>query len=312
VVTALRYRFGDLLADGDRLEVAGAFGFRPQKVFGSSPDLTWISRAGGRVAYISKELFDEPLRIILRGEGLWYSRGRDDLLITRYDRVTVQPTLRLRLVPSDWVELELGGGAVFDQVLLLESSGTDVPDDKPRLEPIVFATARFSLGSDEVRLDRRHDFRFGVTQNFGQGTSRTQVTFDYDKSIGFGWNDLVLTGGASGLFGARPYYAPERVGGRVKGAYGDRIYGSAVAAVGIEYRFSIARENLKVGVGYDAAGYARDNGPNPTTPGFMNAISVSLHLLVLNSFRFSIYALGAIAIGEEAQPGLALSFTQVF
>lgn len=321
IVSALRYRFAEVFVDNDRIEVAGVFGLRPQKVFGSSDGSRWISKAGGRVAWVSPEFKAAPLRLLIGGDGYWGSRARPDLGITRYDRVSSTGNAWLRLKLSRWIELEGGAGVLADMVTSVDGGGFE-SDDKPLLHPIIFLRGEMSFGMDDVRLDRRHEIEVRLLQVLGSDT-RTHFNASYEKSIGFDYDDLVFNGAASLLLGERPYYALDRVSDHIRGGYSDQIHAWALGSAGLEYRLSLSRELLKVGFAYDAALYARDLGDEPSEIGLSMSAAVGLHALLLDSFRFSLYAVASWAIDDEREggqvlgrlapePGLSLSLSQVF
>jgi hypothetical protein len=311
VVSAVRYRFAEVVMDGDRVEVAGVFGFRPQKLFvGDDDGQRWISRAGARLGWISPEVFEAPLRLWLGAEGGWGSRARLDLGVVRYDRLEATPSARLRLRPSRFVEIEAGGGVFIDRITSIVG-GAFSADSATRFEPIAFLHGELSFGDSDVRLDRRHELELDVRQYFGPDT-RARLSLTYEKSIGFELDDLVVSAGGAMVLGERPYYALERIGERVKGAYGDLLYGWMVGSAGLEYRLSLTRELLKVGFAYDMAVYARDLGERRSEPGVLGAVSVGLHALILDAFRFSLYGVAAWAVGETPEPGASVSLSQVF
>lgn len=310
IVSAVRYRFADMILDNDRVEVAGLFGFRPQKVFASEDRQRWVSRAGARAAWVSPALPQAPLRFLFGSQGHWGSRARDDLGIVRYDLVEAIADVRVRVRPSRFIELEAGGGALLHMITSV-AADTFGPDEKPRYQPIVFLRGELLLGDDDVRLDRLHEIELDLMQVFG-ADARARVNMTYEKSVGFGFDDLVFAAAGSLVLGERPFYALDRVGEYAKGAYGDLLYAWALGAGGVEYRLSLSRELIKIGFAYDVCGFARDLGNRETEPGLVQALSVGLHALILDSFRFSIYGVGAWAVGETPEPGVSISLSQVF
>ncbi len=310
VVSAVRYRFADVVLENDRVEVAGLFGFRPQKVFAGADRQRWVSRAGARAAWISPQLPEVPLRLLFGGQGSWGSRAREDLGIVRYDKVEAVADARVRLRPSRFIELEAGGGALLHMVTSV-AADTVGPDEQPRYQPIVFVRGGLMLGDDDVRLDRLHEIELDLMQVFGTD-ARARINLTYEKSIGLGFDDLVFVGGASVVLGERPFYALDRVGEHAKGAYGDLLYAWALGAGGVEYRLSISRELLKIGFAYDVCAFARDLGDRETEPGLVQALSVGFHALLLDSFRFSMWGVAAWAVGETPEPGVSISLSQVF
>jgi len=312
LVGAIRYRFADLILFGDRLEIGVVGGLRIGKIFANQEQLRWASRLGGHVSWYSPELFGVPIRVVIGNEVVWWSRARLDLGLAQYDFFSLRPTLAVRYRPGRFLTFSAGGGALWERLLSFEALDPAATFSSPApLQPLAFAQAQMAFGDETARLDQLHQIDVSATQVFGSA-ARSVLSARYRKTVGFGWDDLVLHAGIVGVPGSPPFYALERAGDEVKGLSADKLYSRLIVSAGAEYRLSLVRELYKVGVFYDGAGFKREQSASGSQAGYAQAFGFGAHALILSTFRLSAYLAFGFSDSATFEQSISMTMIQVF
>ena len=312
LVGAIRYRFADLILLGDRLEVGVLGGLRIGKIFANQETLRWASRLGGHVSWYSPELFGLPIRVVAGNEVVWWSRSRLDLGLNRYDFFSLRPTIAVRFRPGRFLTFSAGGGALWERLLSFEAVDPLASFRSPTpLQPLAFAEAQMAFGDETARLDELHQVEVGATQVFGP-EARSVLSLRYRKSVGLGWDDLVLHAGITGVPGSPPFYALERAGDEIKGLSADKLYSRLIVSAGAEYRISLVRELYKVGVFYDGAAFKREQSASGSQAGYAQTFGLGAHALILSTFRLSVFLAFGFSDSPTFEQSISMTMVQVF
>jgi hypothetical protein len=163
----------------------------------------------------------------------------------------------------------------------------------------------------EMRDDRHHRVVAEVTwfaEPLGDEAGGTFARFeiDYQKVFELGWHDLWLRGTGAALVGDRA--VPDEVplgGSYLRGVFGRAAYSPLLGRVGLDFRYSLTRDVIKIGaftdvVAYDESDLA-ETDPKIRAGG---SLGPGFHVLVLNAVQIDVfYAVGLLSDGRVDHGG---------
>lgn len=207
--------------------------------------------------------------------GVWVygnilSRQRWDLDIEDYKEanatlsthVTIDLAQNARLIPT----LGFQWRRPFD--LRQTVKGPDLrllPQADQRLRMFVELLGEWVIDPENQRWDRQHKLELGARYFFGTSLdpvpapgsafqSMIVLSERYQKVFEFGWHDLWLKTRARVVFGDLQFMDEENVGETLKGVFGGTFVSKA-GNLGVEFRFSLNRDVLKLSFFTDIAAY---------------------------------------------------------
>ncbi|MCA9548841.1 MAG: hypothetical protein KC933_02325 [Myxococcales bacterium] len=293
------YRAGDLLFRRDRLDTEARVAFYLGDEIQSDRNPFGISHVQGKVRWSPVPLGSDAVRSYLAVDFDLFGRRRNDLAILNYYFAPLAGGLVFEAELFSSLTISLGGGYERRMFFGVDDGGEPVPilpltpDDDTRF--FVALGAEWVLNPRELRADRRH--RLALRGRFlGKGESAvarpiTKVFFEYEDTITFGWDELRFGVRAAHLGGAVPFYEELSIGdGFLRSGFGTQIYLRRAAAGTLEYRMSLSRDTLKVGVFNDFAVYrALDALRAPVEVRVADTFGAGLHVLLFDAFQINSY-----------------------
>jgi hypothetical protein len=168
---------------------------------------------------------------------------------------------------------------------------------------------------DEIRLDKRGVI--AVEERWYKllgGSALFALDTQVSKVFALGWDEIRI-GSFGGLRAGDVQFPDELPAASIAlhGPFGDQIYAHKFISLSAEYRYSLERDIIKLGLFHDVVGYGAINRTNNAeTRAAANAFGVALHALFLDSFTFDAY----IGFGFSQQgtfgSGLSLGLGQAF
>jgi len=162
-----------------------------------------------------------------------------------------------------------------------------------RYKPVLSASFLLSIPSVSYRLDRRHRLHIAF-RDVGCFASdhAYQVNVVYQKVFELGWDELAMRarGVIAGGPGLRWFDEVELTSNAFPVAPSDYSYAQRIGQAGVEYRLSLHREFLKLGLFADGSVH-RTDVPGSSHAGRTSGAGgagLGLHLLVLDQFQFSV------------------------
>ncbi|HJL42777.1 MAG TPA: hypothetical protein RMG48_15835 [Myxococcales bacterium LLY-WYZ-16_1] len=308
------YRFRSAFLEDDRLELIPELGLRVQDVFSDAEGRRFVSRGGFGMRWWSPPI--EGLRPFVAPGAVLISRQRLDLGIRSYDFLQVEPMVGVSWPIIEQLRLSFGGGIQYRQLLGLREE-----DPLPRRDPLdeTRLMASFGVGLafglDQLRIDRRHRFLLEgrVFPSFQERPLWVGV-FRYDKTFGFGLDELVIRLYAESLAGTVSFVDEVRISDHVRGLFGDRFFTEHIGSLRVEYQLAILRDYFKVSAFHDGALF---EGVNRQTfaRSFQaaNAFGIGAHTVLLDAFKVSLYGLtGFVTQTGENEWGVSASVEQLF
>jgi hypothetical protein len=312
------YRGQGLLFDDDRWEGFGRVAGGVRSYLDTPGSRPVFTRAFGEARWLAPPVVAETLRPALTVRADVLSLQRQDLNLENFDQATFGTSLDISwaLLP----QLTLAGGAGIERRYLFaiqKAQGASplvdtTPGAQTRLYVELLADAVFN--PRELRTDRQShlvlESRLYIPTTSSQEALWLRARFR--RRFAFGWHELWLNASGTALFGEVLYPDEESIGKYLQGPFSASVFAHSLVSSGIEYRFSLIRDALKVGLFYDQVLYgALDRSGGPTVPATAGAGGPSVHLLLADEFELGAY----LAFGwrpEGTDFAATLAFAQVF
>jgi len=171
------------------------------------------------------------------------------------------------------------------------------------------------LNPEELRNDRDHRLELGARAYPGAPSSGRALWLRarYQRRFAFGWDELRIVARGTSLLGQVLFPDEESIGTYLHGPYGTSVFARSLVGAGAEYRFSIVRDAVKVGLFYDQVLYGSlDRTGGATTPQTAGAVGPSLHILLADEFEFGASVSFAWRTGGLLDFAPSLTLGQVF
>lgn len=243
------------------------------------------------------------------------TRQRKDLSLVDYYASELSAAAWLEWEPSRGIRIQFGGG-LFDRRLFgLLPIGPE--HDPPAFEPGVgpqagtrpFAALRldFTFDPDTERWDRHHVLLVDLQQQFpGIGAGPFASVKVYYRFVQpFGWHDLWLRANGFAVWYESTFHDESSLGDYLHGAFASEFVRRA-ASVNTEFRFSLTRDLLKLGVWSEVAVFtavdrSQDRGPLQLAAAF----GPGIHLLLEGMFQLDGYVTFGLWPHFNPRPGVA-------
>lgn len=313
----LNYLGHDLIADGDLWSAAGSVGVGARQRIGTGDYYPYFSRAAAEARYATPKLF-RHLR-----PGIWaatdiVNRQRPDLNLESYWAFTAAGALQLELDLRTGLRFALGAGYEARVLFAHEAPpGVDSPyvgTTDVRARPFIRLTSETVVHPRVLRWDRRHTietesrlyFPFEAYPAFGWA----DVRYQFVKEIG--WHDFWVKGRGHVAFGDVAFHDEISVGEFARGIATGAWVPMGVSVL-LEFRFSLLRDTIKVGLFHDLALFGvplRTQGKLAAELG--NGFGPSLHLLLLDMFQLDMYLGFGFRRGAVFHAGFGLILNKAF
>lgn len=315
------YHGGRLLLGDDRFNLGARVAGALRQRLGEGSSYFTLTRALGEAEYEMPRI-GGVLRPSLRGKLDVSNRQRGDLRLEKFMFATLDAAAELLFVPIAHVRASVAAG--LERRLIYgaepEAGATAVPGPQYSLaETRQYGEAFLELNFDpeSIRRDRHH--LFGVTaRNYSPAhendRSSLHLSARYQKMWMRGWNEIWLEIRGMSRTGAVVF--PEEIsigdGGLLRGPFGG-VYTRRVAGLDLEYRYSLLRDVLKVGVFHNFVAFAdRNRITDIEKLGLADSIGLGGHALLIDEFQLDAYFGVGWARGGNFGTGAALFIRQAY
>jgi hypothetical protein len=316
------YRSGELLHKKDRFELGGrvAAALR-QRLDGTGSYFTFTR-------FVADAEYDAPpiakfIRPSIRGRADLSDRQRSDLHLESFWFAEFEGVVQLVFLPVREVRAALGTG-LGRRLLYDVEPQTGVPlTPGPRYaladtRPFAAASLMLMFDPDALRRDRHHvlelEARYYARPHEGDD-SALHLLGSYQKVWPLGWDELWIE--ARGFWKQGFVTFPEEVsvggGDLLRGPF-NGVYTRRVAALDLEYRYSLWRDAFKIGLFHNAAVYSLlDRATSNDSFAAADALGLGIHALLIDEFQLDAYfGVGWGTPGHRFETGAALAIRQAF
>lgn len=292
VELGLNYQGRDGVLPGDRWRFEGAGGFGMRNRIDGGALYANFSRALLAAKYVSPRLFSKVrVQQQLRGELL--SRQRRDLSLENFDALIAREVTSLEIEPREGIRLSFGGGLEYRRLFDFRAGlpETPVPPLQVRLRPFIATELDLTFDPQNNRWDRHHRLIAQLWNYFGIPTSppagRAWLHYQYVKA--FGWHDLWVRARGYAAWQDVSVLDEVSVGEFLRGGFGGEFIRRG-AGGGAEFRFSLSRDLIKLGIFTDWAVFTETKGVRDVGPTRVaGVIGPGLNLLVAGLLQLDIY-----------------------
>ena len=246
-------------------------------------------------------------------------RQRSDLRLERFEYATLEGSLGAEVTVKRIWSAALGLGLQRRWLFGLEPIGGAVPlvGTAPIAQTRPYLDAAFGVTFDplEVRRDRRHELHLDArwyAGAVGNEVSMTQLRARYQKIFALGWNELWIDGQTTYLAGDVLFPEEASIGDVLHGPFSS-IYARRLAAAGAEFRLSLLRDVVKVGLFDNLALFgAIDRASDTESLRAADSFGLGFHALLFDALQLDIYMGLALSRKGELGNGATLSLRQAY
>jgi hypothetical protein len=316
------YNGGRLIWKDDRFRLGGRAAGTLRARLNQNGSYFTFSRALGEAEYDAPALAG-VLRPSIRARADLTDRQRPDLNLESFEFATLEAGLQLVLVPGTHIRATLGAGEER-RLLFSAKPGTSAgPVQGPQYalaQTRIYAESRLELTVDpeSLRRDRHHRLdmsarMYGPPRSGDNGA--VHLSLAYQKMWRRGWDEFWLE--ARGVSRTGYVVFPEEQsigdGDLLRGPFG-AVYARRVGGINLEYRFSLLRDILKLGLFHNAAVYGDITNRSPLTEklAFADALGLGAHALMIDEFQLDAYFGVGWSTAGRFDKGAALAIRQAF
>ena len=313
-----QYREQDFYVPGDRWEVRARVAGGPRQHLDTGSSGPVLTRLFAEGRWFSPSMLTESLRPAVTVRGDLLSLQRSDLHLDSFHQATFAASLDASVFrPRAMVALGAGIERRFLVSLVKGIGANPLIDRTPRAQtrPYAEAIAEVVFNPGELRTDRKHLLDVEARAYTGSSSSDRAVWLraTYQRRFPFGWHELWWHARGTLLAGGVLFPDEESIGGHLHGPFGGSDFARKLASAGLEFRYSLLRDAIKVGLFYDQAFFGSiDRATDAESLKSAGAGGPALHLLLADEFQIDFYfALGWKPNGStDHAPSLVLR--QVF
>ena len=312
------YKGEGLLFADDRWRVGAKAGGKVRSGLDDGEPYLALSRAATGFRWYTPALVGRGLRPYIWLRSDLETRQRGDLDVEIYYSERLEGSLNIGYEFVDALAFSIGGGVEERFIFGVEYKEDTTPpmDEKSRFRPFILGKADMSFGSREVRRDRGHHLALEGRHYWVEGLhSFGKIVYSYRSVFEIGWHDLWIKSRGTWMWGEILFYDEEPVGGRyIRGVFGDRYYVHRVGNLVLEFRLSLYRDVVKLGIFHDLALFGeldRVNGGEDLR--VADSFGLGFHLLIMDSFQLDFYYGFGFSFHDEGfDHGLAVSLKKVY
>jgi hypothetical protein len=313
------YHSGRLLLREDRFQLGGRVAGALRQKLDNTGSRFMFTRALGEGMYEAPPLWG-VLRPSLRGRTDLTDRQRPDLRLESFKFAKLEAAAELLFLPVPHLRASVGAGVERRLLFALEPvTGQSTPTPLTNLahtRNFAEAALRLTFDPESIRLDRHHllslEARIYSAPHPGSQGARHFVA-RWQKMFALGWNELWF--GAMGISRTGFVLFPEEesIGGDpLRGPFGAE-YTRRLAAFQVEFRYSLLRDVLKLGVFHNAVVYgAIDRVTQAESRALADSFGLGAHALLIDEFELDADFGVGYSSGNKFDRGAALSIRQAF
>jgi hypothetical protein len=312
-----QYREQDFWVPDDRWEVRARAAAAVRKHLDSDSSHVVLTRLFAQGRWLSPPLLTESLRPALTVRGDFLSLQRPDLHLDSFNQLTFAASLDASVFqPRAMFALGLGIERRFLFSLVTANGADPLLHQTPlaQTRPYGQAIAQLVFNPGELRTDRKHGLDFEARAYTGSTSSDPAFWLRafYQHRFPFGWHELWWQARGTLLAGQVLFPDEESVGSHLHGVLSSD-YARKLGSTGLEFRYSLLRDVIKVGLFYDQVLYgAIDRTAGTASPKSAGAGGPAVHLLLADQFQVDTYLAVGWNTAGAADYGLSLVVRQVF
>jgi hypothetical protein len=313
-----QYREQDFFVPDDRWEVRARAAGAVRQHLDSDSSAPVLTRVLGQGQWLSPPMLTESLRPALTVRADLLSLQRPDLHLDSFHQATFSASFDASVFrPRAMAAVGLGIERRFLLSLVKARGANPLIDETPRAQtrPYAEAIAEVVFNPGELRTDRKNLLDFEARAYTGSASSDKALWLRgaYQRRFPFGWHELWWQVRGTLRAGGVLFPDEESIGAHLHGSFGSSEFARKLASTGLEFRYSLLRDVIKLGAFYDQALFgAIDRTANVQSLKSAGAGGPALHLLLADEFQIDVYvALGWKTDGAvDHAPSLVLR--QVF
>src|SRR5512140_368905 len=290
-----QYREQSLVLPDDRWDIRARVAGAWRQHLDSSSSRAVLTRAFGQARRSSPPLVTASLRPALTVRAHLLSLQRSDLHLDSFHQATFSASVDASVF-SPRALLAVGAGIERRFLLSLVKAigASPLVDETPRAQtrPYADAIAEVVFNPGELRTDRKHQLDVEVRAYSGSPSSDKAVwaRAAYQHRFPFGWHELWWQARGTLLAGGVLFPDEESIGNHLHGAFGGSEFARKAASTGLEFRYSLLRDVIKVGLFYDQVLFgAIDRATDGQSPEWAGAGGPAVHLLLADEFQIDSY-----------------------
>jgi hypothetical protein len=313
-----QYREQDFFVPDDRWEVRARVAGAVRQHLDSDSSRAMLTRVLAQGQWLSPPVLTESLRPALTVRGDLLSLQRSDLHLDSFHQATFSASFDASVFrPRAMVAVGIGIERRFLLSLVKAAGANPLVDETPRAQtrPYAEALAEVVFNPGELRTDRKNLLDFEARAYTGSNSSERALWLrgSYQRRFPFGWHEVWWEARGTLRAGGVLFPDEESIGSHLHGPFGLSDFARKLASTGFEFRYSLLRDVIKIGLFYDQVLFgAIDRTANTQSVKSAGAGGPALHLLLADEFQVDAYlALGwKTDGGAEYAPSLLLR--QVF
>jgi hypothetical protein len=310
----MRYR--DLWIDDDRWEAAVNFGTRFFRGAGIDANNRVVFNDAAVDARYYTPAFMDSVRPFAAFEAEILRREREDLNTEQYWWDRISASLNLAYEITEGAEIAAGGGLEHRNLFGAEQSSLPATGlrvtDLTELKPFASLEGDLILNPASLRRDRLHQVNAVARQYFAEPFGSLDAR--YQKVFAFGWNDLWIRAAGSLRWGGFSVADEVPMSSRyLRGVFGEQIYTSRISSIGLDFRLSLSRDILKIGVFHDLAVFEESKRArrNPQVR-IADSFGLGLHTLLLDFAQLDVYLAAGFVSDGAFDYGLNAALKKAF
>ena len=280
-----------------------------------------MSRALAEIHYWGAPLAGKNFRPGLLISSDLLEQSRRDIGYDLFRRETLQAAVGVGDTFSSHLFMAAGLGAQarwFEDLDDPAQTGTPLQPTIPRqIRPMFLSTLRFTVDPGELRTDFRSpaSITAQVFRDDGQFSYRLDAGIDY--AVPIGWHELRWDAHAFAIGGQQQFFDQAPLSDYMQGEFND-VFSAHVVELGGEFRYSLLRDQLKVGVLAHVLTFGELNAAPglPEHAGVAASIGFGLHSLVYDAINIdadiSIGQRGGTTGATFGGPAFSLNLSQVY
>ena len=313
----LRYRDTGLVFSDDRWEIRGELGGKLRTRLDSSDAYVALTVGDLGWKWYAPGLWGSGFRPSFELANSITSRQRADLRLESYYSERVQAAAALQFEWADRMGVSVGGGMQGRWIFRLDqlSDATVAVEGGFDWRPFVEGRLDMVFNAGHLRRDRLHRLELGARRFWWTNGNSTDC-FDgkYQGVIPIGWHELRFTTRGAIKLGSVAFDDDLTVhGDHVRGVFGDQFFVHRVASLSLEFRWSITRDVLMIGLFHDLAVFGQEAWLKSSgSVRVANSFGPGLYVLLIDTFQLDIqYGVGFASDGGFDH-GLVLNIQKVF
>ena len=290
------FRAQGLIFDADRLEALARVAGNIRSHLDGPGSRVMFTRAVGEARWISPPLVAQTLRPALTIRGDFLSLQRADVALENFQLASFGASADISWAPLPQLTMTAGAGIERRFLFGLEKAAgagawlDAVPKAQTRLYAEVLVDAVFN--PRELRTDRKNELAVEARWYPGLRSSGAALWLrgQYQHRIPFGWHELWVRAAGTYMAGQVLFPDEESIGDGLHGAFGNDTFTRALVGVGAEFRFSLVRDAVKLGLFYDQVVFgAIDRSGGPVRSETAGAGGPSMYVLLADEFDTGLY-----------------------